>query len=125
MKQSNLVEKSVADGASPVALQVKNLPASAGDSGGLDLVPGWEDPLEEAWRPTPVFLTGKSVDRGVWWAAVRRVAKGQTRLKCPSVYTRMHARLIKGQLSVLSHAVAPLVSSSSFLLAFLSLFPLV
>ena len=21
---------------------------------------GWEDPLEEAWQPTPIFLSGKS-----------------------------------------------------------------
>ena len=22
--------------------------------------PGWKDPLEEAWQPTPVFLSGES-----------------------------------------------------------------
>ena len=46
-------------GASQVALLVKNLPASAGDVSDANLIPGWEDPLEEgvathssilAWR---------------------------------------------------------------------------
>ena len=32
---------------------VKNLPANAGDSGSI---PGLEDPLEEKWQLTPVFL---------------------------------------------------------------------
>ena len=38
------------------ALVVKNLPANAGDTGDVGLIPGWEDPLEEdhssilAWR---------------------------------------------------------------------------
>ena len=35
------------------------------------------------WRkcqPTPVFLPGKSQDRGAWWTTVHGVAKGPTRL---------------------------------------------
>ena len=27
---------------------------------------GQEDPLEEGMQPTPVFLLGESIDRGVW-----------------------------------------------------------
>ena len=30
------------------------------------------------WQPTPVFLTGKSMDRGAWWPAVQRAAKSHT-----------------------------------------------
>ena len=43
--------------ASLVAHMVKNLPAMQ-----ETWVPslGWEDPLEEAWQPTPVFLPGES-----------------------------------------------------------------
>ena len=50
-----------ADGASQVALVVKNLPANAGDSRDEGLIAGGEDPLEEgmathssilAWRIT-------------------------------------------------------------------------
>ena len=29
---------------------------------------GWEDPLEEGWQPTPVFLLENPMDRGAWWA---------------------------------------------------------
>ena len=32
------------------------------------------------WQPTPVFLPGKSMDRGAWWAAVHGVAKCRIRL---------------------------------------------
>ena len=39
------------------------------------------------WKPTPVFLPGKPMDRGAWWATVHRVAKSQTRL---SNFTSLH-----------------------------------
>ena len=32
------------------------------------------------WHPTAVLLPGKSMDGGAWWAAVRGVAEGRTRL---------------------------------------------
>ena len=41
---------------------------------------GWEDPLERAWQPTPVFLPCPK-DRAAWWATVHRVTRSQTRLK--------------------------------------------
>ena len=31
---------------------------------------GWEAPLEKEMAPSPVFLPGKSMDRGAWWATV-------------------------------------------------------
>ena len=40
-----------------MAQWAKNSPANAGDA---LLIPGQEDPLEEAWPPTPVFLSGES-----------------------------------------------------------------
>ena len=40
----------------PVAQTVKNLP-SMQETEVWSL--GWEDPLEEAWQPTPVFLAGE------------------------------------------------------------------
>ena len=43
--------------ASLVAQMVKNLPAMQ-ETWTLSL--GWEDPLEERWQPTPVFLPGIS-----------------------------------------------------------------
>ena len=38
-------------------------------------------PWRRAGGPTPVFLTGESVDKGAWRATVRRIAKSRTRLK--------------------------------------------
>ena len=36
---------------------------------------GGEALLEKKMQPTPVFLPGKSLNRGAWWAAVHRVTK--------------------------------------------------
>ena len=38
-------------------------------------------PWTRAWQPTPVFLPGKSHDRGDWQTTVHRIAKNQTRLR--------------------------------------------
>ena len=35
---------------------------------------GQEDPPEEEWQPSPVFLLDNPMDRGAWWATVRGVA---------------------------------------------------
>ena len=32
-------------------------------------------PWRSRWQPAPVFLSGKSLDRGAWWATVHGVAK--------------------------------------------------
>ena len=32
------------------------------------------------WQPSPVFLLGKFMGRGAWWATVHGVAKCYTRL---------------------------------------------
>ena len=62
-----------------VALVVKNSSANAGDVGlipGLGRPPGGGngDPLQYSCLENPM-------DRGAWWATVRRVAKSQTQLK--------------------------------------------
>ena len=51
---------------------VKSLPAVQ-EMGVQSL--GGEDLLEKKMQPTPVFLPGKSLNRGAWWAAVHRVTK--------------------------------------------------
>ena len=51
---------------------VKNLPGVRETQFGFL---GQEDPLEEKRQLTPVFLPGKSMDRGVWRATVHRFAK--------------------------------------------------
>ena len=37
-------------------------------------------PCRRKWQPSPVFLPGKSMDGGAWWAMVHGVAKSQTQL---------------------------------------------
>ena len=62
----------------PVVIVVKNPPASTGVLRDVGLIPGSEDPLEEAWQSTPVILPREPVDRGAWQAAVLRVAQSHT-----------------------------------------------
>ena len=50
---------------------VKNLPAKQ-ETQVLSL--SREDPQEEGWQPTPVFLPGES-HREAWWATVHGVTK--------------------------------------------------
>ena len=38
-------------------------------------------PWKRAWQPTLVFLLEISMDTGVWWATVHRVAQSQTQQK--------------------------------------------
>ena len=62
--------------ASQVAQWVKNLPTNAGD-GGLILGSGrisWS----RKWQPIPVFLPGKSTDRGAWCTTVHGITKSWT-----------------------------------------------
>ena len=33
------------------------------------------NPRRRQWHPTPVLLSGKSMDRGAWWATVHGVAR--------------------------------------------------
>ena len=50
-------------------------------------------PWRRAWQPTPVFCLENPIDNRAWWAAVRRVAKSQTRLKWLHTHTHTHTRL--------------------------------
>ena len=62
--------------ASLMAQRVKNLPAKQ-ETQVQSL--GWEDPLEEEnGNPLQYSYLKNPTDRGVWWAAVRRVAKSWT-----------------------------------------------
>ena len=68
--------------ASQVVLVVKNLPANAGDTGDMGLIPGWgRFPggghgilFLHSWLENPM-------DRGAWRANVHGVTKNQTQLK--------------------------------------------
>ena len=63
-------------GASPVAQQVKNLPADAGDTGlilGLGRSPGGGH-----GKPLQCSCLENAMDSGAWWATIHRVTNSQT-----------------------------------------------
>ena len=68
--------------ASQVALEVKNLPANAGDLRGMSSVPAWGgSPGGGHCNLLQISCLENPMDRGAWWATVRGVAKSWTRLK--------------------------------------------
>ena len=68
-------------GASQVALVVKNLSANAGEKGEVNLIPGWgRSPGGGHGSPLQYSCLENPMDRGAWWATVRRVTKSWTRL---------------------------------------------
>ena len=70
------------EGASQMALVVKNPPANAGDTGDVGLIPrlggspevGNGNPLQNSYLENPM-------GRGARWATAHVVTKGQTRLR--------------------------------------------
>ena len=70
------------DGASQVALVVKNLPASAGDLRDSGLNPGsGRYPGEGNGKPLQYSCLENPIDRGAWWATVHRITQSRTRVK--------------------------------------------
>ena len=65
-----------------VALVIKNLPANAEDVKRWGFYP-WvrKIPRRRAWQPTPVSLSGESMDRGALCASIHSVTKSRTRFK--------------------------------------------
>ena len=60
---------------------VKNLPASAGDTGDAGWLPGWErSPGGGHGNPLQYACLENPMDRGAWRAVVHGVAKSRTRL---------------------------------------------
>ena len=60
---------------------VKNLPANAGDSGDVGLIPGLgRSPGGGNGNLLQYSCQDSPMDRGVWWATVQGVAKSWTRL---------------------------------------------
>ena len=78
--------------ASQVALAVKNLPASAGDSRDAGSISGsGRYPGQGNGNPLQYSSLEKPMDRGAWWAAVHGVAKSQTRLSDFTFTFHFHA----------------------------------
>ena len=71
---------------------VKNLPASAGDAGGLGLIPGsGRSPGVGNGNPLPYSCLENPMDRGAWWAAVHGVSQSWTRLSDFTFTFHFHA----------------------------------
>ena len=65
----------------PGATVVKNLPADAGDTRDMALIPGsGRSPGEENGNPLQYSCLGNSMNRGASWAIVHGVIKSQTQL---------------------------------------------
>ena len=72
----------VCQGASQVALVVKNPSVHEGDAGDAVLIPSLgRSPGGGHGYPLQYSCPENPMDRGAWWAAVRGVAKSWTRLK--------------------------------------------
>ena len=69
-----------------MVLEVKNLPANAGDVRDVGSIADLEDPLEEGMAPHSSIHAENAMDRGAW--LVPRAAESWTRLKRPSTYAR-------------------------------------
>ena len=76
------------EGASQVALMVKNLLAHAGNIRDVSLTPGSERCLGGGHgNPLQYSCLENPMDRGVWQATVHRVTKSWTQLKPLSMHT--------------------------------------
>ena len=65
----------------PSGSVVKNLPANAGATGDVGLIPGLgRSPGEGNGYPLQYSCLENLIDRGTWWATVHGVAKSQTGL---------------------------------------------
>ena len=61
---------------------VKSLPTNAEDIRDMGKIPGQgRSPRGGHGHTVQYFFLENPMDRGVWWAIVRRVAKSRTRLK--------------------------------------------
>ena len=62
-----------------MALEVKNLPANAGNVRGSSLIPGsGRSPGKGNGNPLQYSCLENPMDRGAWWAIVHRVAETDT-----------------------------------------------
>ena len=92
---TRIVEKYRAIRASQVVLEVKNLPASAGDIRDAGSIPGLGRSAGEGHgNPRQCSCLGNPTEREAWQATVHGVSKNQTRLKQLSMH--MHTGLLTG-----------------------------
>ena len=69
-----------------MTLEVKNLPANAGDTRDAGLIPGLGRSLGVGdGSPLQYSCLKNSTDRGAWWVTVHGVTESQTRLSMPTL----------------------------------------
>ena len=79
-----------------MGLEVKNLPANAGDKRDVGSIPGsGRSPRGGHGNPLQYSCLENPMDRRAWSAVVHRVAKSQTRLKQLSTHTHTHMNVMK------------------------------
>jgi len=84
-----------ATGAFQVALEVKNLPANAGDIRDAGLIPGsGRSPGGGHGIPLQYSCLENPMDKGAWRATVHRVSESWTQLKQPCTHTRIKCNLM-------------------------------
>ena len=74
-------------------------------------------PWRRKWQPPPVYLPGKPMDRGAWWATIHRVAQSQTQLKRLSMHACMSSVYVSipiSQVILLLHTVTSWLSICLF-----------
>ena len=88
----------------PQWLSGKEAACSEGVAGDAGSIPGLgRSPGEGRGNPLQYSFLENPMERGAWWATVRRVTKSQTRLKQPN----MHAHVfILGVLMICSHTLS-------------------
>ena len=69
-------------------------------------------PWRRKWQPIPVFLPGKSMDTGEWWATVHGVTKSWTWLSV-RMHARTHTHTHTHTLFHNIHFLVPILSSGS------------
>ena len=91
----------------PDGAVVKNLLASAWDTGEVSLIPGWgSSPGEANGNPLQYFCLENLMDRGACWATVHGVAKSLTLLKQQSMSIIKSASQVNFSVSsILSYSV--------------------
>ena len=80
--------------ASLVARTVKNLPASEGDAGDIDLIPGLGRSPREGNDPLQYSGLGNPMDRGAWWLTVHGFRHNLVKSDC-KVWNNVSEQLLE------------------------------
>ena len=78
-----------------MVLVVKNPPGNVGHIRDVGSIPGsGRSPGGEHGNPLQYSCLENPMDRGTWWATVRRVAKSWTQVKIPSTHACLYIYML-------------------------------